>query len=172
MMASPDDGAEVTMRFLQALRCTAFLAAAALPGLAAAEDAFDACTVLTAEDAEKVLGAAAAPEPVNPKAKRPKFVPNCTYSASKDGKNVAASVQFKFSRTDAEAQRAFDDARLQLQTKPMLISGADAFWSAKTGQMYVRKGRTVMTLAVGPAKLSERDIDQGKKFAELMVKKF
>ena len=159
------------MRFLQALRCTAFLAALALPGLAAAEDAFDACVFFTPEDAEKVLGAAAAPEPVNPKVKRPKFVPHCTYSASKDGKNVAASAQFKFSRTDAEAQRAFDDMRLQLQTKPMLISDAEAFWSAKTGQMYVRKGRTAMTIAVGPAKLSERDIDQAKKLAELLVKK-
>lgn len=158
------------MRIAQAVRVTAFLALLAFPGLAAAQE-FDACVFFTAEDAEKVLGAAAAPEPVNPKAKRPKFVPNCTYNASKDGKMVAATAQFKFAKTDPEAQRAFDDSRLQLQTKPMLISGADAFWSSKTGQMYVRKGRTLMTLAVGPAKLSERDIDQAKKFAEVMIKK-
>jgi hypothetical protein len=171
MMASPDDGAEVTMRFLQALRCTAFLATLAMPAIAAAQDAFDACTFFTAEDAEKVLGAAAAPEPVNPKAKRPKVILQCSYSASKEGKNVAATALFRFSKTDPESQRAFEDARLQLQTKPMLISGAEAFWSSKTGQLYVRKGRTAITLAVGPAKLSDRDIDQAKKLAELLVKK-
>jgi hypothetical protein len=170
-MASPDVGAEVTMRILQALRRTTFVAVLALPGLAAAQDAFDACVFFTAEDAEKALGTAAVAEPVNPKAKRPKFVPQCTYSGSKDGKNVAASAQFRFSKTDAEAQRAFDDSRLQLQTKPMLIAGAEAFWSAKTGQMYVRKGRTAMTLAVGPAKLAERDVDQAKKLAEVLLKK-
>jgi hypothetical protein len=160
------------MRTRHAIRCTACLAILALPGIALAQDAFDACTFFTAEDAEKVAGTAMVPEPVNPKAKRPKFVPSCTYSGSKDGKNIAATAQFKFAKTDTEAQRAFDDTRLQVQTKPMLLAGADAFWSAKTGQMYVRKGRTVMTLAVGPSKLTERDIDQAKKLAEVLVRKF
>lgn len=149
----------------------ALAAALALPGAAFAQDAFDACEVFTQADAEKALGVAAAPEPVNPKVKRPKVVATCTYNGFKDGKPVAASAQFRFGKTDQDAQRAFDEARLQFQTKPMLISGSDAFWSAKTGQMNLRKGRTWLTLAIGPAKLSEREAEQAKKLAEILVKK-
>lgn len=145
---------------------------AAVPAAGRAQqDAFDACEVFTQADAEAALGAAAAPEPVNPKVKRPKVVTTCTYNGFKDGKPVAASTQFRFGRTEQEAQRAFEDARLQFQTKPMLISGSEAFWSAKTGQMNLRKGRTWVTLSVGSAKLSERDPDQARKLAERLVKK-
>lgn len=149
----------------------AALAALAACGAASAQDAFDACDVFVQADAEKALGAAAAPEPVNPKVKRPKVVTTCTYNGFKDGKPVAASVQFRFGKTDQEAQRAFDEARLQYQTKPMLIAGTDAFWSAKTGQFHLRKGRTWLTLSVGPAKPSERDADQARKLAEILVRK-
>ena len=67
--------------------------------------------------------------------------------------------------------RAFDEARLQLQTKPMLISGAEAFWAGKAGQMHVRKGRAWFTLTVGGATVREREIDSAKKLAETLVKK-
>lgn len=158
------------MRMLQAMAVTAAIAAAvALP--AHAQDAFDACMVFTPADAEAALGTTAAGEPVNPKVRRPKVVTTCTYTGFKDNKAVAANAQFRFARTDAESQRAFDDARLQYQTKPMYISGADAFWSAKTGQMNLRKGRTWVILSVGPAKLTEREMEQAKKLAEILVKK-
>ena len=117
------------------------------------------------------LGTSAAGETFNPKVKRPKVIPVCTYNGFKDGKPVAASVQFRFGKTEGDAQRAFDDARMQFQTKPMLISGADAFWSAKTGQMSLRKGRTWITVAVGPPKLSDRDLADAKKLAEILAKK-
>ena len=158
------------MRVSQALMIFATLGAAAcLP--AAAQDAFDACTVFTAQDAEKALGAPAAAEPVNPKVKRPKTVLGCTYAGAKEGKPVAATAQFRFLRTADEAGRAFDESRLQLQTKPMILSGAEAFWSGKTGQMHVRKGRAWMILSVGPAKVNEREVGDAKKLAEMLVKK-
>lgn len=155
------------MRLLQLL---GMLAAAAATS-AAAQEAFDACNTFTAADAEAAMGTAAAAEPVNPKAKRPKVVLGCTYNGFKDNKPVAASAQFRFARNDAEAQKGFDDARLQFQTKPLYISGAEAFWSAKTGQLNIRKGRAWVAIAVGPAKPSERDIEQAKKLAEILVKK-
>ena len=145
------------------------LSALALPALA--QDAFDACTVFTAEDAEKVLGAPATGEPVNPKVKRPKVVLNCTYAGSKDGKPVTATALFRFLRTPDEAQHAFEEARLQLQTKPMILSGAEAFWAGKAGQMYLRKGRALITLTVGSAKVNERDVADARKLAEILVKK-
>jgi hypothetical protein len=137
----------------------------------AVEETFDACDVFTQEDAQQAMGTAAAGEPVNPKAKRPKVIPACTYNGFKEGKPVAATVLFKFGKTDADAQRAFDEARMQFQTKPMLISGADAFWSSKTGQMNLRKGRAWVTVSVGPQKLSERDPADAKKLAEILAKK-
>ena len=136
-----------------------------------AQDAFDACAVFTQDDAEKALGTQAAGEPVNPKAKRPRVVTSCTYTASKDGKPLAATAQFKVLRNNEEAGRQFDEERLKSQTKPMLISGAEAFWAGKAGQMHVRKGKTWVTLSVGPAKVNEREIDQAKKLAEILVKK-
>jgi hypothetical protein len=152
---------------LMALSATVFLG----PAARAAEETFDACDVFTQADAEKALGTAAAGETFNPKVKRPKVIPVCTYNGFKEGKPVAASVQFRFGKTEGDAQKAFDDARMQFQTKPMLISGTEAFWSAKTGQMNLRKGRTWIAVAVGPAKLSERDVADAKKLAEILAKK-
>jgi hypothetical protein len=156
------------MRKLTAL---AVLGAALFCPTAWAQEAFDACEIFTQPDAEQALGTAATGEPVNPKVKRPKVIPTCTYNGFKDGKPVIASAQFRFGKTDADAQKAFDDARMQFQTKPMLISGTDAFWSAKTGQMNMRKGRAWLTLSVGSQKFSERNLDDAKKLAEILAKK-
>jgi hypothetical protein len=143
--------------------------ATALP--ASAQDGFDACDVFTQEDAAKALGAPANPEPVNPKARRPKVVLGCAYHGNKEGKPVSATAQFKFARTPDDQARAFDEARLQLQTKPMILSGAEAFWAGKVGQMHVRKGRAWVTLTVGPANVRERELAAAKKLAETLVKK-
>lgn len=140
-------------------------------GVALAEESFDACAVFTQEEASRALGSAANPEPVNPKAKRPRMVPACSYNAMKDGAPIAATVTFHFGKTNEEAQRAFEDARMKLQTKPMLISGAEAFWSAKTGEMTLRKGRTWMMVAVGPAQVTQRDLNDAKRLAEVLAKK-
>lgn len=158
------------MRKLCAMAMAAALALLCGPARAA-EEAFDACEVFTQADAEKALGTAAATDPVNPKVKRPKVIPNCTYKGFKDGKPVSVTVQFRFGRTDADAERAFEDARLQFQTKPMLISGTQAFWSGKTGQMNLRKGRTWITVAVGSDRPNERTPDDAKKVAEAIAKK-
>ena len=147
-----------------------FMAALTAAAPALAQD-FDACTVFTPDDAAKALGMPAESEPANPKMKKPKVVPACTYHATKDGKPVSASASFKWGKTDAEAQRAFDDARMQYQTKPMLISGADAFWSAKLGGMMLRKGRTVVTVAVGPKQVNLRELNDARKLAEILARK-
>lgn len=154
------------MRIRQALVVLAAWGAAAVQ----AQD-FDACGVFTREDAESALGTPAAGESANPKAKRPRTVTTCTYTGTREGKPVSATALFKTWRSHDESARAFDEARLQLQTKPMLISGAEAFWSGKTGQMHVRKGKTWVTLTVGPAKVNERDLDQARKLAEILVAK-
>jgi hypothetical protein len=159
------------MRIPQALAAFAILATAATALPARAEEAFDACTVLTAEDAGKVMGAPATPEPVNPKVKRPKVVLNCTYTGTKEGKPLSANVQFKFHANNDAAQRAFEEERLQLQTKPMLLSGADGFWSGKTGQMFLRKGKATFTVQVGSAKANERDVGDAKRLSEILIKK-
>ncbi len=156
---------------MRKLTAFAVLGAACLSPAAWAEETFDACEVFTQADAEKALGTTVSSEPVNPKVKRPKVVATCTYNGFKEGMPVAASAQFRFGKTDSDAQKAFEDARLQFQTKPMLILGTDAFWSAKTGQMNIRKGRTWLTVSVGPPKLAERDLNDGKKLAEILAKK-
>jgi hypothetical protein len=158
------------MRTLHLFAAAAF-ATGLIAGPARAEEAFDACDVFTAADAEAALGTAASPEPVNPKVKRPKVVLSCAYTGFKESKPVEARAQFRFGRNNEEAQRAFDEHRLQVQTKPMLMTGAEGFWSAKTGQMNVRKGRTWVQISVGPAKPGERDIDQARKLAEILSRK-
>lgn len=162
------------MRTLKIMGVAAVLGASVLVPLAvraAAEETFDACDVFAAADAEAVLGVTAAAEPVNPKVKKPKIVLTCTYTGFKDSKPVAATVQFRFGKTNEDAQHAFDDARLQFQTKPLLISGAESFWSSKTGQLNLRKGRTWITVSVGSPKLNERDMADAKKLAEILLKK-
>ncbi len=147
----------------------AFLAATCFTPVLAQD--FDACTVFTQEDAEKALGAAAVGETQNPKVKRPKTVMACAYSGFKEGKPVTAKATFKLGKTTGDGQQAFEQARLQHQTKPMLLSGADAFWAGKTGQMHLRKGRAWVTLDVGPTKVSDRDVEDAKKLAEILAKK-
>ena len=157
------------------MRKTTTMTAAALAAWAAlgagAQDTFDACEIFTQADAQKVLGANVDPEPVNPKVKRPKVISTCTWWSSKDGKPVSASANFRFARTEADAQRAFDDEKLKFQSKPMLIGGATAFWSAKQGALQLLKGRTWLVVAVGGAKPAERDADASRKVAEILVKK-
>src|SRR5258706_16123201 len=153
-------------------------AAAGVPIAWPAEDTFDPCEVFTQAEAKKALGApAAAPaEPVNPKTKlppkRPKVVPVCTYSGFKESKPVSARAEFRFGKTEADAQKAFDEARMLYQTKPLLINGADStFWSGKKGELHVRKGRTYLILQVGPAPVNERDMNDARKLGEALVKK-
>ena len=157
------------------MRKTITMTAAALAAWAAvgagAQDTFDACEIFTQADAQKVLGANVDPEPVNPKVKRPKVISTCTWWSSKDGKPVSASANFRFARTEADAQRAFDDEKLKFQSKPMLIGGATAFWSAKQGALQLLKGRTWLVVAVGGAKPAERDAEASRKVAELLEKK-
>ena len=154
--------------FRQVMAAASF---AALACAALAEESFDACAVFTQEDAQKVIGKEAAGAPVNPKAKRPKMVPVCSYTAMKDGTPIAATATFKFGRTPEDVQRAFEEARMQFQTKPMLLNGVDAFWSAKTGEMTVRKGRTWMTVSVGPPQVNLRDLNEAKRLAEILARK-
>ena len=152
-------------------RMLAVLATAGVLAPAAAQESFDACAIFTPDDAKKVLGPEAAGEPVNPKVRRPKVVPVCAYNAMKDGARVAATASFRFGKTNEEVQRVFEDARMKFQTKPMLISGADAFWSSRTGEMTLRKGRTWITVAVGPREINLRDVNDAKKLAEILAKK-
>ena len=160
------------MRMQQAIAVLAAIGVTAALPVWSAEEAFDACTVFTEVEAQAGLGVAAAPEPPNPKVKqRPKVVLACTYHGFKESKAVSASTTFKFGRTDAETQKAFEEARLQFQTKPLFISGAEAFWSGKTGQLNLRKGRTWIVIAAGPAPVGERDINEARKLAEILTKK-
>jgi hypothetical protein len=159
------------MRTLEVLACAAMAAAALTAAAAPKEGPFDACAVFTQADAEKALGTAAQAEPVNPRARRPRVVTTCTYTGTKEGKPVAASAQFRFARTEPDARGAFEDARLQYQTKPLLMPGVEAFWSGKTGQMHVRKGRTWLTVSVGGAKPAEREVEPAKKLAEILASK-
>ena len=145
-----------------------FLATFALPS--AAQEAFDACDVFTMKDAEEALGTGVFEATVF-KGKRPKVVSDCKYTASKDGRNLAASAQFRFARTEADMRQSFADARMELQTKPLSITGHEAFWSGKTGQLHLRKGRTWLTVAVGPEKPGERDVEAARKVAEAIAKK-
>lgn len=152
------------------MMAAAVLAAAPMAA-AAAQDAFDACEIFTQTEAQMALGASAQPEPVNTKARKPKVVPVCTWRGAKDGKPISASAAFRFARTEADAQRAFEDEKLKYQTKPMLIGGASAFWSAKLGTLQFLKGRTWVVVAVGGASPAERDAQASKKVAEALVKK-
>jgi len=157
------------------MRKTGLMMAAALVAAwttgALAQDAFDACEVFTQAEAQKALGIAVEPEPVNPKARRPKVIATWTWGVSKDGSPVSVSVTCRFARNDGDAERAFGEEKLKFQSKPMLIGNATAFWSAKQGVVQLLKGRTWIVVAVGGAKPAERDAEAARKVAEALEKK-
>lgn len=134
-----------------------------------AHDGFDACAVFTAEAAEQVMEATVTAEPNGKRRQKP--VMTCSYRGVKEGRPVEAAAQFRFASSDAEAQRAFVEARLNEQTKPFLISGYEAFWSSRTGELNLRKGRAWVTLWVGPDTVREREAEHAVKLAELLAKK-
>ena len=129
-------------------------------------DAFDACQVLTQADAEKALGKAVA-VPELPKGKKPVVSATCTWMAGED----SVSAQFIGGKTDAEVKKAFDEMRLQYQTKPVMMSGMEGFWSAKTGKFYALKGRTAVIVGLGSPKLNERDAEKTRNLAISLLAK-
>lgn len=147
------------------------LAAGSTAAAAAPQETFDACEVFTQAEAAAALGSNVEAEPVNPKAKKPKVVPTCTWWSSKDGKAISASATFRFGKTEADAQHAFDEEKLKFQSKPLLIGGSSGFWSAKQGTLQFLKGRTWVVVAVGGAKPAERDADGARRLAEALAKK-
>jgi hypothetical protein len=142
----------------------AFLLALPLAAFAQGKDAFDACQVLTQADAEKALGKAVA-VPELPKGKKPVASATCTWMAGED----SVSAQFIGGKTDADVKKAFDEMRLQYQTKPVMMTGMEGFWSAKTGKFYALKGRTAVIVGLGSPKLNERDADKSRKLAESLL---
>jgi hypothetical protein len=140
-------------------------------GGASAQEAFDACELFTEVEAKAALGGSPEPEPQSARAKWPRVVPTCTWWSSKDGKSTSASATFRFGRSASELHSAFDEERLNFQTKPLLIDGASAFWSAKQGVLQALKGRVWLVVTVGGVKPSERDMDAARKLAEALVKK-
>ena len=137
---------------------------------AAAQEGFDACEVFTAQDAEAALGTQVQEATVF-KGKRPKVVPECKYTSFKDGKAAAATVHIRVARTEADAKQSFADARLEMQTKPLVVAGNEAFWAGKSGMLHMRKGRVWMTVAIGPDKPADRDMETARKTAEALAKK-
>lgn len=130
---------------------------------------FNACAVVTAEDATAVLGAQAAGEPVNPKTKPPRVVPNCTYSGEVGGKLQSVKAQFRFFKSPAEALATLKEARLDVRGRPLIILGQDAFWDNKQTQLVIAKGGAILTLIVGPAKDNERLPEPARKLAEMVL---
>jgi hypothetical protein len=144
----------------------ALILALPLSAFGQGKDAFDACQVLTQADAEKALGKAVA-VPELPKGKKPVVSATCTWMAGED----SVSAQFIGAKTDAEAKKAFDEMRLQFQTKPVMMSGMEGFWGGKTGKFYALKGRTAVIVGLGSPRLNERDADKTRKLAEALLAK-
>ncbi len=157
------------MRTIRTMAVAAFTAAAAG---AWAQEAFDACEVFTEAEATAVLGKGAAREEAPAaRGKRPRAVPSCTWTRASEGKAVFATATFRFARNDGEARRAFDSERLHFQTKPLLIAGAPAFWSAKQGSLQLLKGRTWVVIAAGGRDVADRDLEASRRLAEALVAK-
>lgn len=157
------------MRTVRVVVVAALLAACSAG--ARAQEAFDACELFTEEEAKAALGGNAEPEPQSARTRRARFVPTCTWWTSKDGKSITATATFRFARSVSEVQPAFDEERLTHQTKPLLIEGAPAFWSAKQGTLQVLKGRVWLVVTVGGTKPAEREEEPARKLAEALVKK-
>ena len=130
---------------------------------------FNACAILTAEEASSLLGTTVAAEPL--KGKPPRVVPNCLYGSNADGNSLSISVQFRFFKSPAEAVAALKEARLEARGRPLIINGQDAYWHPKLAHLVVSKGSTLLTIVAGPSKENERVPELARKVAELLLPK-
>jgi hypothetical protein len=135
---------------------------------------FDACSIFTAEDAEKALAVAVKKDVISSKVKsKDKTALACSYSSeSGDGKALqAAAVLFRFARSDEEAKGLFSESRREVRGRPMIIARADTFWDEKLGQLNVLKGNVWLTINAGSAGLQKHEPGAAKKLAEALIPK-
>ena len=130
---------------------------------------FDACRIFTAADAESTLGSPVVQEPVNSKVK-PKVILTCKYTAT-SGDARFAMVTFRFARNAEEAKSAYSESRLELRGKPTIISGRDANWNEKQGQLNLLSGNAWLVIDAGPSEAKARDSAVAKKLAETLIPK-
>lgn len=150
----------------------ACMACTTLLNPAAAWAAFDACEIFTLAEAQRVMETRLDGDEPRAKARRARTASACSYRGVKEGVPVEAHAHFRFASTDDDAQRAFEEARMNLQTKPFLMpGGGEAFWSARTGEMNVRKGRAWVTLSAGPDAIEQRDLEAARRLAEMIARK-
>lgn len=160
-------------RGLQAAGCRTLLLLLAVGTVAVghaqtAKD-FNACDLLTVDEASTLLGAAAVPEAI--KGKPPKIVPNCVYTSTVDGMPMALAIGFRFFKAPADALAALREARLEGRGRPLIISGQDAYWHPKLAHLVVNKGAMILTITAGPPKENERAPELARKVAERILPK-
>ncbi len=130
---------------------------------------FNACALLTVEEASTLLGATAVPEVM--KGKPPKVVPNCLYTSTVDGAPVTLGIQFRFFKAPADALGALKEARLEGRGRPLIINGQDAYWHPKLAHLVVSKGTAILTITAGPLKENERVPELARKVADRVLPK-
>jgi len=160
------------MKVCQILMMMFVVSAAAC--LAQAPKDFDACRILTAEDAEKTLAVAVKRDVANSKVKsKDKTALACSYSSESGDVNAlqAAAVLFRFARSDEEAKGLFSESRREVRGRPMIIARADSFWDEKLGQLNVLKGNVWLIVTAGPAGQQKRGPEAARKLAEVLIPK-
>lgn len=142
----------------------------------------DACTVLTQATAEELLGPTAkkgdtAGFNLTPKGDNMN-ISNCTYSvntniagATDTTKITSLSVLASSAKTSvgAESNKAQFGASKPAGADTVTGLGDGAFWDQKVGQLNILKGNNWYILSRGSGPVTDRKLDDAKKFANEIV---
>lgn len=132
-------------------------------GQTAAGEHVDPCTLLTASEAEQVLGAP--PGGDGPSVTSNEYISSCTYLTTREGRAVMLTVGL--SRQNGAVM--FDNAKRMdeegMAVEPVSGIGEDAVWVGDLQTLYVLKSGT--NLAVG----GSIDLDQAKTIAARAVER-
>lgn len=136
----------------------------------------DACTYLTQSVANATLGSGAEKGAGSNTSSDDVSVSTCTYTSASDGtlesiKNLRSAsllVRAPLSQAGVNSNKQpFDPIKSGNQT--VTGYGELAFWDPQLGQLNVYKGGAWLIMTVGPAKPTERTLDDAKKFADKIV---
>jgi hypothetical protein len=136
----------------------------------------DACTYLTQSIANATLGSGAEKGPGSNTSSDDVSVSTCTYTSASDGtlegnKNLRSAsllVRAPLSQAGVNSNKQpFDPVKAGNQ--PVTGYGELAFWDPQLGQLNVYKAGAWLILTMGPARATDRTLDDAKKFADKII---
>lgn len=137
-----------------------------------------ACDVLTLDDAQKILGENAKGGELNsslPQESNDLIRTTCNYnlqgSAPEDTKVVSLLIRSAKTTAGAQNNKQVFNANKPADAQNISGYGDQAYWHPQFGQLNIFKNNNWYIISSGPVKITDRNPDDAKKLADIIIDK-